>query len=275
MLCPFHDESSPSFFIHKIELICNCFGCGVSGSLEGIIWRLRNIPPSDTRQILDIDRLPGMRKKEVADRPLTFSKSWLEPWKRLSNHPYLESRGFTNETVEAFEARLDPVAKRIVFPLRPPVRVPTTLVGAAGRSYTGADPKWLFYWNCRKSKNLFRAPFTKIDPPLSVVEGIFDAMWLWQHGYPAVALLGSKASSEQVKQIKDLHSNILIALDNDEAGHIGGEMLGEQLKTSCNVMYTNMPDHANDVCDLHGETLHSALLNPLTPLQKKLNVTVH
>lgn len=274
MLCPFHDEASPSFFIHKTELICNCFGCGVSGSIEGIIWRLRNIPPSESRQILDIDRLPGMRKRDVDPKPTTFSESWLGPWKRISSSSYLVGRGFTQETIEAFGTRIDQAAKRIVFPLRPPVHYPTTLVGAAGRSYIGAEPKWLFYWNCQKSKNLYRGPFIPPKGPLYVVEGIFDVMWLWQHGYPAVGLLGSKASSEQVKQIKDITTDVVIALDNDEAGRLGGEMLGEQLKTSCNVMYTDLPVMANDVCDIDGEQLHKVLLNPITPLEKKLNVPI-
>ena len=31
--CPFHDEKTPSFYIHDDKQFFHCFGCGVSGDI--------------------------------------------------------------------------------------------------------------------------------------------------------------------------------------------------------------------------------------------------
>ena len=52
------------------------------------------------------------------------------------------------------------------------------------------------------------------------VEGEFDAMSIWQCGYPAIAFSGSKLSKEMQKELKEFaeDTKFIILLDNDETG---------------------------------------------------------
>ena len=159
--CPFHQEKTPSFFIHKEDLVCHCFGCGVAGGLAGVVAKKQRIPIADVRALLNISVLEveTLINKPKADKLKTYSASWLAPWKRISNHPYTESRGFLNETIEHFEARWDQATRRVVFP----IWNGDTLCGASGRSTDGREPKWFFYWNCQKSRILWAKPDHPVD----------------------------------------------------------------------------------------------------------------
>lgn len=42
MLCPFHEEKTPSFVIVPLEGTYNCFGCGKDGYIEEIAFLLRS-----------------------------------------------------------------------------------------------------------------------------------------------------------------------------------------------------------------------------------------
>ena len=42
-LCPFHNEKTPSFHVHKNRF--KCFGCGWSGDAIALVSQLRNVPP--------------------------------------------------------------------------------------------------------------------------------------------------------------------------------------------------------------------------------------
>jgi DNA primase len=53
------------------------------------------------------------------------------------------------------------------------------------------------------------------------VEGFFDAINLWQAGYPAVALMGSSMSEAQATTIRAHWRKVILMLDGDEAGRAG------------------------------------------------------
>ena len=265
--CPFHEEKTPSFYIHKEDLICHCFGCGAAGSLATVVARKTQTPVADVRATLNLNivELAISHRSSLDLSPRTYPKSWLAPWKRISNHPYLEQRGFTNETIEHFEARWDPSTRRVVFPMW----CKTELRGAAGRATDGRDPKWFFYWNCQKSKQIW--PDTIPESPVIVVEGMFDVMWLWQHGHSAVSIQGSKPSKEQISQIKNQASSVIIMLDNDEAGRLGEALLEDTLRDSCTLHYVKWPAHANDAMDLSAAEIDSLLEDLITPVERKLH----
>lgn len=275
MLCPFHDENTPSFFVHKEELIAHCFGCGKGGRIDWIVAQHRGIPVEKARQLLELTPEDFAFSEAVTRRnpvPETYPASWIRAFPKFADCKYLSERGFTPETIQKFDARYDKELKRVVFPLRSFENFSTTYVGAAGRTLTDTQPKWFFYWNCNKSANLFRpaASFNQRGP-LYIVEGIFDAMWLWQNTYFNVAaLLGSHASKAQIRQIKLISDSVILTLDNDTAGDTGGISLGKALNDSLEVQYTKLPAFANDVCDLSQEQLDEVLNNPITSLEKQL-----
>ena len=53
---------------------------------------------------------------------------------------------------------------------------------------------------------------------LFIVEGYKACLWLVQHGYPAVATMGTGMTEEQTKIISMFDIPLVLFLDNDEAG---------------------------------------------------------
>lgn len=267
-LCPFHSEKTPSFYIHKTDLVGHCFGCGVAGRVDVLLARLKHISAAQARNELGLTSLPWLDKVETPQPEPIYPQSWIHAWKRISMHPYLEQRGFTHTTVEAFELRWDPQTRRVVFPL---ISSESRVVGAVGRATTGLQPKYYFYWNCDKGQSVWTARDFWMAPQDSVivVEGMMDCMWLWQNGFKSVALIGASATKEQTAQLKEFHS-VTIALDNDDAGKIGAENLHRALKNSCRIQYASYPSYAKDANDLTQDELQEIFANPITPVEMKL-----
>lgn len=42
-LCPFHNEKTPSFFVHSDEQFFHCFGCGAGGDVISFIMKIENL----------------------------------------------------------------------------------------------------------------------------------------------------------------------------------------------------------------------------------------
>ena len=83
--------------------------------------------------------------------------------------------------------------------------------------------------------NLDRA--IKEPGPLVIVEGFFDCMKLHQHGCrKVVALMGSTLSAAQEELIKrhtNRHSQVIILLDENDAGRAGRDDIACRLAKFC------------------------------------------
>lgn len=269
-LCPFHLESTPSFSVHKDDLVGHCFGCGIAGRLDILVSRYAGCSPANARQKLGLTSLPWIEREYRPEPEPKYPQSWIRAWKRISNHPYLVRRGFDRKIVEHFQMRWDPDTKRVVWPLQTREQ---RVVGAVGRATDGRDPKYLFYWNCDKGESLWTAPSFWQDQDFEsviVVEGILDCMWMWQQGLRnTVSPIGAHLTKAQLAQLKEFNT-VTLALDNDKEGRIGALKAEEALKSSCNVRYAMYPEHAKDANDLTGEEIRKVFSNPVTPLEMKL-----
>jgi DNA primase len=83
--------------------------------------------------------------------------------------------------------------------------------------------------------NIDRA--SKKPGPLVIVEGFFGCMKLHQFGYrKVVALMGSTMSAAQEELIKrhtDRNSQVIVMLDEDEAGKAGRDDIAVRLAKFC------------------------------------------
>lgn len=124
---------------------------------------------------------------------------------------------------------------RIVFPIRDDQK---RILGIAARAVDEQPAKYLFSKNFPKSKAIFRieqATTTlkalvkrgETNLRLYICEGFFDALRLESLGLPAVAVMGTSISKEQIQIIKRLSDTlpsklasltICICFDRDEAG---------------------------------------------------------
>ena len=173
-------------------------------------------------------------EKIVPNPPLKFRLDKLE-----REHPYLAARGLTQETIVDFGVGFcakGMMAGRIAIPIH---NEEGHVVAYAGRiigELAGDNAKYKLPQGFRKSLELFnldRAIREPKEQPLIVVEGFFGCMALHQHGCrKVVALMGSTMSPAQEELIlkhTDRNSQVIIMVDEDEAGRAGREDIAVRL----------------------------------------------
>lgn len=190
-------------------------------------------------------------ENSTPNKPLEFRLDKLD-----RSHPYLAERGLSLETIVDFGIGFcakGMMAGRIAIPIH---NAEGKVVAYAGR-HPGEPaedtPKYKLPQGFRKSLELFnldRAVKEPADTPLVIVEGFFGCMWLHQHGCrKVVALMGSTLSAAQeelIRQHTHQHSQIMVMLDEDEAGQTGREDLAVRLTRLCFVRMHSFTDHATE-----------------------------
>lgn len=198
------------------------------------------------------------------NKPLKFRLDKLE-----RTHPYLAERGLTLETIVDFGAGYcakGMMAERIAIPIHNPEG---NVVAYAGR-YPGepaeGTPKYKLPQGFRKSLELFnvdRAIKEPAEKPLVIVEGFFDCMKLHQHGYrKVVALMGSTMSAAQEELIRrhtDRNSQVIVMLDEDEAGGAGRDDVACRLSKFCFVKVHMFDKPGTQPENLSADEVHQIL----------------
>lgn len=120
-LCPFHNEKTPSFTVNPDLQIFKCFGCGAGGDAFGFVMKMDGLTfPEAIRALAERAGLPleydedhdPAAAREVAERKSSLfwvlSKALAYFEECLASHAgkeaqaYLESRGFTAETIRTW-----------------------------------------------------------------------------------------------------------------------------------------------------------------------------
>ena len=252
-------KNSPSFSANLESGIFQCFGCGAKGNLLEFAILMEKLNPdsgSDVREVAlklqktfclparkpepmpakqpEAPKIPpdGPEQRIVVNAPLDFELKRLEP-----NHPYLERKGLTPDTIAHFGLGFCAkglLAGRIAIPIH---RQDGKLLGYCGRlgddRQAGPDqPKYKFPPKREREggvhefhKTLLVYNGNRIPGPvekLAVVEGFPSVWWITQMGFPnVVAVMGSSCSEEQAAIIAALvkpDGRVWVVPDGDEAG---------------------------------------------------------
>ena len=121
-LCPFHDDTTPSFMVSPAKNICHCFACGEGGNAVNFLMKHEQITyPEALRWLakkynIEIEEreLSDEEKKEQSERESMFI---VNEWARqyfmdvLKNDPdgiaigkqYFRSRGIRDDIIEKFQ----------------------------------------------------------------------------------------------------------------------------------------------------------------------------
>ena len=133
--------------------------------------------------------------------------------------PRPHGRGFSEETVEAFDLGYDPISESAIIPIR---NMWGDLLGVTRRSLRKSaniryrDPKGF-----QKGKNLFGSWFvTQAESPRVVLtEGPLDCVKVWQAGHPSAAVYGSRVTEHQIMLLRRMGvTTCILFFDNDKAG---------------------------------------------------------
>lgn len=131
----------------------------------------------------------------------------------------------------------DSFVNRIIFPIH---NLDGQVIGFTGRIYNN-EKNLSKYFNSRESKifkkgdilfNYHRARDTvRIEKKVILVEGNMDAIRIFTSGIKnVVALMGTALTTEQVEIFKKLRAEVILMLDNDNAGELATYNIGQILE---------------------------------------------
>lgn len=204
--------------------------------------------------------LSQVQSLDTDDDPLV-DEAWLEtlPPPTPEIMVWLIQRGLTDATIQAWELRWQPFAKRLVIPIRD---FKGRLVGLAGRAMVeGQQPKFKNSQGFKKTHYLYGEhliPQRGLDRGY-VVEGFFDVMYLRQLGYPAVALMGSSMGELQRLKLTRFMREAVYVPDGDEPGYKAGNGWLQRMGTTIPIRMVQTP-MGRDPDQLTEAELHDLLL---------------
>ena len=191
--------------------------------------------------------------EEMPELQFPFQTGYVPYW--------IFDRGFTKLTLKKWGGAIDNFGS-LVLPIR---TLEGLLVGWLSRRQN-ATPKYLYSKGLKKSKLLFgQELITEPRDFICITEGSLDTMWLDQHGFPSVALLGAHISKRQQELALKLPTKeLVLCLDNDDAGRIGLDKAMSCLNPKFMVSYIQLPKEYKDVQDVRDKNLLTQILQNRT-----------
>jgi DNA primase len=254
-VCPFHDDSDPSFAMSTVTGLWICYACGAKGNLKQFLDRLEI--DRQTIQLKHGEALKKVRNNRKPEANPTASLTTKDPLPEeilgLFNMcpTSLLDAGFEESTLRFFEIGFDKLHMRVTYPMRD---LKGQLLGINGRTveedediprykvYTKEYEAWgmpprnvvnksLLLWNAH---NLYPyIKFLKTPEFVVLVEGYKACMWVHQGGFPDVmAVQGRSLSKEQKWILEKIGCPVYLMFDNNEAGWGGMGKAGEDLSKS-------------------------------------------
>lgn len=232
VLCPFHANTNTSSATVAKEngyLFCFGAGCGVHMPLIELVKEMRQCDTFPALRFIkkfEIERDASKEIEEIfakpEDMPL-FDLGLLEKyqrdfWDTPKAQRYIASRGISKNSAQHFGIGYDTYNNMVITPM---FDAKGQCVGTIGRTIEG-EKRFKNSFNLPTSKTLFNFHNAKraASDSLVLVEANFDAIRAHQSGYPNVcACLGGSFTEYHISQIARTFSKLIIATDNDEAGH--------------------------------------------------------
>ena len=146
-LCPFHAEKTPSFTVSPSKQIFKCFGCGRGGNVFNFVMAKESVTFPEAVRILaeragiEVQTRPEAkarsserkRLREVLDWAVRFFRGALgHPKVGQPARAYLEGRGFTAETIAAFQMGFAPDGWDVLLKGAERDGIPASLLEKAG-----------------------------------------------------------------------------------------------------------------------------------------------
>ena len=251
-LNPEHDDNNPSLRVDRVTGIMHCFSCGFKGNL----FTYFGAPDSP----LEV-RIHRIKEKIAKTKSQTVGIQLPEDRIEWKGGPF---RNISEETLKIWQAFTWNVPKfegRIIFPIRD---ITGKTVALLGRKISGMTDKYYIY------PQGVEMPFcpAKVKPinnRVILVEGIFDALNLWDHGLKnTVCCFGTQQMNWVKLSLLKLQGvqGIDIMFDGDDAGvKAGQEIKGLAEKMELSVQIVSLKD-GQDPGNMNADTI--------TKLKKRL-----
>jgi len=256
--CPFHEDRIDSCSINTDKGVWICFaGCG-QGTLYSFLMKYLHIGYAEAQQ--KVIQSQANFDINIFDDGLFIDDDMPEvtfPSRQGFVPEWIFDRGFNKRTLRKWGCGID-VWNGLVIPIEDK---DNKLVGWVTRKEFGT-PKYLYSKGLKKSKILFGQQFLKEKTPfVCITEGTLDTMWLDQNGFSSVAILGAILSKAQEELTLALPTEeLVLCLDNDEAGQIGLDRAMTCLSKKFVVSYIEIPKEYKDVQDVRDSNALASIL---------------
>jgi DNA primase len=225
----------------KDGYICFNASCGASGTLLDLVGRVTGRNPFEAARFI-IHHSPSEQDNFEEDLTIVlsdapefteFSQDVLDRMHRdilvpgNSGMTYMKSRGFTEDTVEKFKVGYSEKRNMVAVPVHSATGIP---VGVVGRSITGKVfknsvglPTSKVFFNLHRAK--------RIGSTVIVVESSFDALSVYQSGFPnVVAGLGTAMSDDKYNLLARYFDRIILFVDNRDYDEAGKTYINKMIK---------------------------------------------
>ena len=281
-LCPFHHNTdSPAFAASYSKGLYVCYNqnCNSSGTVLDLVMKLteRNnfeaMRYISQNKLSSADLLEEELKDLLDDKPefIEFPSVTLEELHanimvpESEGRSYFLSRQINGEAIQYFNLGYSAKQRMVTVPLHSPDGIAVGIIGRSveGKSFKNSP-------NLPRNKTMFNLHRAKREGgTIIVVESSFDAIRLWQAGYPnAVATLGGSISDSNIQLLNKYSSTIIIMTDNDKAGRSLGSTIAGKLNRK-NVLWARYnyavayPHEAKDVGDMTDEEIKQCIKNAI------------
>lgn len=226
MECPFRDNHTDgsgrmSFFVSPDINAWHCFSCHSHGNLIRLLTTKFGVNYFEAMSMVRLTEY----KPEKKEFDLDIMWDMNRPPKEFLD------RGYTKECLKHFRVGTTD-RDSILIPYYRSFNSPIELIGYQERWYS-PDRRVKNSKGFEKKSYLYNLDYS-YDYAI-LVEGQSDVWRVWQHGYNVCALMGSDMSDEQVRMLSKFKT-VYLALDNDEAGRRGTEIVYHLLKNHCTVL---------------------------------------
>lgn len=245
-LCPYHDDSSPSFSFNVAKGVFICYACHAKGTTSDLAKHLGVMSKTNITPIeISTDDVKFKIEKLLGDRSVVIPKpslfhtlaqyrlgsSYLEQWAK---------RGITNpEVFDAFQLGYSSLKNCLTIPLWSKIGNLHGIIERTLDPVSSTNTKYKYPANTKITQFLFGfwqircLSMTSSIKRLAIVEGSIDALSMWEVGIPAVALLGSNLSVPQSKLIVALDPReVVVMTDMDAAGSRASFSIETQLRNT-------------------------------------------
>lgn len=242
----------------------HCFACGFKGDFIKFVaecfdksydwaetWLLENYDTVESGEIIELEPIILSKpKKQYMDE---------EVLKEFEDfHPYMLKRKLTKEVIKEFEVKYDPKTECLVFPVRDEKGKLWMLTRRSVVDKTfiidkeKKKPVYLLYY--LKQHNIKQA---------FVVESQINALTLWTHHLPAIALFGTGSDYQYELLNKSGIRVYNLLFDGDPAGDKGIHNFLENIRKDVIVNVIPVP-RGKDVNDLSYDELENLIINGVT-----------
>ena len=177
-ICPFHEDSDPSFSVSPEKNIWYCFGCGTGNTIIDFVMKYHKVKfPKAVEMLLDYLKLDVNNIKEEANiisflKQFTYKKDLtqveheilpLDIMSKYIKKPIKEwlDEGIKQEVMNKYQVRYDKNANRVVFPIYDRYG---NIINIKGRTlYSNYKdlgiPKYIYYYPLGCNDFLYGLPF--------------------------------------------------------------------------------------------------------------------